>query len=165
MRRLTFAASLSLALAMPAFAGEPPKGPLSPACALLTPSVAEAWGRDGGEARDGGPAQYGMSNCSWYGPQNAMLVVTLMEGDQIAGMGGPEKTFDMYLKSFGAGMKAEPETLEGIGDKAVLLLEGDPAMQSAVLMILKGERVVSISLSMIDRDTAIAVGGAVAANF
>ena len=166
MRRLTLAAALTLALVSPlAFAGEPPPGPLSPACALLTPSVAEAWGRTANSTHDGGAAQYGMSNCSWYGAENAMLIATLMDAELTASMGGPEKTFDMYLRSFGAASEAKPETLEGIGEKAVLLLDGEPGLQSAVLMILKGERIVSVSLTMTDHDNAVAVARAIAENF
>lgn len=137
----------------------------SPACALMTDEVAAAWGHTVQHTGDGGPAQSGMSNCSWASDDFANLIVSVMEGDVIDQMGGAERTFDMYLRSFNAGMKVEPEVLEGLGDKATLLLEGEGDMQSAVLMILNGERVITISASRIDHDTVIAVGKAVAANF
>ncbi len=165
MRRIFASLMLSAALSLTPQAESAPAGPQSPACALLTPEVATAWGREAKHVSDGGPAQSGMSNCSWASDDFANLIVTLMEGETIAMMGGPEKTFDMYLRSFNAGMKVEPEELEGIGEKATLLLEGEGDMQSAVLMILKGERIVTISTSRTSHDAMIAIGKAVAANF
>lgn len=162
MRLALAFAGLALAATLTARA-EP--APESPACALLTPDVATAWNRTVATTRDGGPPQSGMSNCSWTGEDYALLMVTLMDGETITQMGGPEKTFDGYLRSFNAGMKVTPEPLDGIGEKAVLLLEGDDQMRSAVLMILKDEKVVAISLSQTDRETAVAIGAAVAGNF
>lgn len=164
--RLIHAGLMTLAFAMaPATATEPPPGPLSPACALLTPEVAAAWTQAAADTSDDGPAQYGMSNCQWTSASYGHLIVTLMDTETTSKMGGAEKTFDQYLKSFAFGAKATPEPLDGIGDKAAIILEGEGDMQSATLMIMKGERVVSISVSPTTRDIALAVANAVAANF